>query len=200
MMSEILAFDKWSTQGITVVDPGLQNYINLEPRIINRTGGRHAKHRFYKSKVFIIERLMNKIMNAGHRAKKHKITSEHCTGKGAKSHQIMEQVLKNIELKTKENPIAVVVKAVENAAPREEIITIEYGGAKYPKAVECAPQRRIDIALRLMTQGAYQKSFNSKRSIIATLTDELLNAYNLSNQSAAIAKKLELERQADSSR
>ena len=90
--------------------------------------------------------------------------------------------------------------ALENAAQREEIITIEYGGARYPKAVECSPQRRIDIALRQMTQGAYQKSFNSKKSIENCLAEEIINAYRLSSASNAIAKKFEVERQADSSR
>jgi small subunit ribosomal protein S7 len=197
----ILAFNRWSTEGITILDPGLKDYINLEPRIIPSSSGRNAKFRFYKSQnMFIIERLMNRIMNAGHRAKKHKITSGHLTGKGTTAYKIMEGVLELIEKRTKQNPIAVVVKAIENAAPREEIVTIEYGGAKYPKAVEVAPQRRIDHALKQMTQTAYQKAFNSKKSIVACLTDEIINAFNRSAQSGAIAKKLELERQSDSSR
>jgi ribosomal protein S7 len=45
-----------------------------------------------------------------------------------------------------------------------------------------------------------QKAFNTKKAIEETLSEEILNAYKLSNQSAAIAKKLELERQADASR
>jgi small subunit ribosomal protein S7 len=69
-----------------------------------------------------------------------------------------------------------------------------------PKAVECAPQRRIDIALRLMTQGAYHKCFNSKRSIVECLAEEIINAYRLDRASNAISKKLEVERQADASR
>ncbi|MBW2983232.1 30S ribosomal protein S7, partial [Candidatus Woesearchaeota archaeon] len=85
-------------------------------------------------------------------------------------------------------------------APREEIITIEYGGARYPKAVECAPQRRIDIVCRLFAQGSYQKAFNKKKSIESALADEIVAAYNRSSQSLAISKKGELERQADSSR
>ena len=106
-----------------------------------------------------------------------------------------------IEKQTKENPIKVFVKSAGKMPPkREEIITIEYGGARYPKAVECAPQRRIDIALRHMTQGAYHKSFNTKKSIESTLAEEIVNAYRLSNASNAIAKKLEVERQADASR
>ena len=112
----------------------------------------------------------------------------------------MEKVLKLMEQKTKENPIKVLVKAIENAAPREEIISIEYGGARYPKAVECAPQRRIDIAMRYMTQGAYQKSFNKKVSIEQCLVNEILGAYQITQDSNAISKKLEVERQADASR
>ena len=112
----------------------------------------------------------------------------------------MENALAMIEKQTNENPIKVFVKALENAAQREEIITIEYGGARYPKSVECTPQRRIDLALRQMAQGAYHKSFNSKKSIETTLSEEIINAYRSSSASSAIAKKLEVERQADSSR
>ena len=94
----------------------------------------------------------------------------------------------------------ITIKAIENAAPREEITTIEYGGARYPQSVDCSPQRRIDLVLRQMTQGAYQKSFNTKNNIVKCLTNEIINAYNISQNSQAISKKLELERQAGSSR
>ena len=199
-MSEIKAFNRWDTTGIKVIDKGLQGYISLKPRIVPKTGARYAGNRFHKSKVFIVERLMNKIMVAGHKGKKHFKSSGHCTGKATRVYKLMEEVLRTIELKTKENPIKVIVKAIENAAPREEIVTIEYGGARYPKAVECAPQRRIDIALRQMAQGAHQKSFNSKKGIKNCLVDEIINAFNCSTTSTAVAKKLELERQADASR
>ena len=139
-------------------------------------------------------------MIPGHKGKKHFKSSGNITGKGNKAYNIVEKTMEIIEKKLKENPIKIFVQALENAAPREEIITIEYGGARYPKAVECAPQRRIDIALRLMTQGAYHKSFNSKKAIEDCLADEIINAYNLSSSSSAIAKKQELERQADASR
>jgi small subunit ribosomal protein S7 len=196
----ILAFNRWSTEGITVQDPGLKAYITVKPKIVPRSGGRTAKFRFHKSNVFIIERLMNRLMNTGHKAKKHKITSYSMTGKGHTIYNIMEDTLDMIEKRTKQNPIAVVVKAIENAAPREEIVTIEYGGAKYPKAVEVTPQRRVDQALKYITQNAFQKSFNSKKSIVACLADEIMAAFQNSAMSGAIAKKLELERQADSSR
>jgi len=199
-MTELKAFNKWGTSDIKVEDPGLKDYITLEPKIVPRTGARYAGNRFHKSRVFIVERLMNKVMVPGHKSKKHFKTSCHITGKVSKSYNIIEKTFRIIEAKTKENPIKVFVKALENAAQREEIITIEYGGARYPKAVECAPQRRIDLALRHMTQGAYHKSFNSKKQIEDCLAEEIINAYKLSSASNAIAKKLELERQADASR
>lgn len=197
---ELLAFNKWSTKDIKVEDMGLVNYITVEPKIVPKTGARYAKNRFHKSKTFIVERLINKVMVPGHRSKKHKITSGFCTGKSNTAYKIVFEALEIIESKTKKNPIAVLVKAVENASPREEIIAIEYGGARYPKAVEIAPQRRIDLALRYFVQGAYQKQFNKKKLSPHALADEIINALELNNQSAAIAKKLELERQADASR
>jgi len=199
-MIQIKAFDRWSTEGIAVVDQGLKRYINLEPRIVPKTGGKNIGIKFHKSKTFIVERLINKIMIPGHAGKKHVKTSKHCTGKGHSAYSIVEEVFEIIEKKTNENPVKVFVKALENAAPREEIITIEYGGARYPKAVECAPQRRIDLTLKLMVQGAYHKSFNSKQSSVSYLADEIINAYYLSPKSTAISKKQELERQADASR
>ena len=196
----IKAFDRWDTEGIKVMDPGLVNYIVLDPRIVPKTGARYAKFRFHKSKVFIVERLINKVMVPGHKGKKHFKTSSHITGKANQAYEIVEKTLTIIENNTKENPIKVFVQALVNAAPREEIITIEYGGARYAKAVESAPQRRIDITLRLFCQGAYQKAFNTKKAIESALADEIINAYKLSPNSLAISKKLELERQADSSR
>lgn len=197
---EIKAFNRWGTEGIKVDDLGLKDYITLEPKIAPKTGARYIGNRFHKSKTFIVERLINKIMIPGHRGKKHFRTSYPMTGKANTAYDIVESTFKIIEQKTKENPIKIFVKALENAAQREEIVSIEYGGARYPKAVECSPQRRIDLALRYMTQGAYWKSFNSKKKIEDSLADEIIAAYNFSSASNAISKKLEIERQADAAR
>jgi small subunit ribosomal protein S7 len=197
---DIKVFNRWSVEGVSVADAGLQSYVTLLPRIVPKTGGRNAKQKFHKSKTFIVERFMNKLMVSGHKSKKHFISSGHNGGKSQLITKIMIKTLSAIEAKTKKNPIQVLVSAIENAAPREEIIAIEYGGARYPKAVETSPQRRIDLAIRFMVQGSAQKAFNTKKAIQETLADEILNAYASSPNSAAIAKKNELERQADSSR
>ena len=199
-MSELKLFNKWDTSEIKIEDPGLIKYINLKPIIVPRTGGRNVKTQFWKSKYHVVERLINKLMIPGHKGKKHKISSGVCSGKASTAYNIVEETFKIIEKKTGKNPVEVFVKALENAAPREEITTIEYGGARYPKAVECAPQRRVDLALRLMTQGAYANSFGKKKLVQDALADEILKAYKIDQTSNAIGKKLELERQADASR
>ena len=199
-MTELKFFNRWGSEGITIPDVGLVKYITIEPRISPKTGARYAGKRFHKSKVFIVERLINKVMVAGHKGKKHFKSSGHITGKSQNAYKIVKNTLGIIEQKTKENPIKIFVKAIENAAPREEIISIEYGGARYPKAVECAPQRRIDVALKNLVQGAYHKSFNSKIKAESALADEIIAAYSLNPKSNALSKKNDLERQADASR
>ena len=197
---EVLAFDRWSTADITVDDPGLKDYITLEPTIVPKTGAKYAGNRFHKSKIFIVERLINKLMTPGHKGKKHHKSSGHVTGSKQNAFNIVKKTLILLEQKTNKNPLEVLVKAIENAAPREEIITIEYGGARYPKAVESAPQRRVDLVLRYFVQGAYARSFDSKVPAEKALADEILAAYQQSGSSFAISKKQEVERQADSSR
>jgi small subunit ribosomal protein S7 len=199
-MAEILAFNKWDTSDVKVEDEGLARYITLSPRIVPKTGARYAGKNFHKSRVFIVERLINKIMTPGEKSSKHWRSSGHMTGQAVQAHDIVKKALEIVETKTGSNPIQILVKAIENGAPREEIVTVEYGGARYPKAVEVSPQRRIDICLRQMTQAAYQKSFNSKTSIEQAIAGELILAYNLDQKSQAVKKKLELERQADASR
>lgn len=200
MADQIKLFNRWPTENIEINDISLKPYINISPILIPRTQGRSGINRLWTQPAPIVERLMNKMMVPGHRGKKHKITSGHNTGKSTMIYKIVEKTLMIIEQQTKKNPVEVVVRAIENAAPREEITTIEYGGARYPQAVDMAPLRRIDIALRYMAQGSYQKSFNSKTKIEKVLADEIISAYNNDQKSAAISKKLELERQADASR
>ncbi|MBS3164921.1 30S ribosomal protein S7 [Candidatus Woesearchaeota archaeon] len=196
----VLSFNRWSAEGIKVTDPGLKDYISLATSVVASTGGRNAKLRFHRSKTFIVERLVGKLMVPGHKGKKHNRSSGHNTGKKVHTLKLVESAFTIIEQRTKKNPLEVFVKAIENAAPREEIISIEYGGARYPKAVECAPQRRVDVALRFFVQGTYTRCFDKKVSAEHALADEILSAFQSNANSLAIARKLEIERQADSSR
>tara|TARA_Y100000310_G_scaffold325841_1_gene389968 strand:- start:126 stop:719 length:594 start_codon:yes stop_codon:yes gene_type:complete len=196
----MLLFDKWDTSKIEVKDEALKPYISVRQVMVPSGQGRHAYNRFWAPKSHIVERLINRLQVSGHQGKKHKISSGYNTGKTTTMYRIVKNALILVEKKTGKNPVEVLVRAVENAAPREGITSIEYGGARYSKAVEVAPQRRIDLALRWLTQGAYAKSFGKKRKVEECLADEIVNVAGMDNKSALLTKKLELERQADSSR
>ncbi len=198
---EIKLFNRWSFEGVEVTDPGLKRYINLTPIIVPKTGGRHAKTQFHKSKLNIVERFINKLMVPGHRGKKHLLTSGRCTGKTFTIAKIVEEVFEKIEKKTKKNPIQVFVKAIENAALREEITSYQLGGIMVRKAVVTSPQRRVDLALRNIVQAAYRKSFGKKKRMVDALVEEILGAYeNDPSKSEAIKEKERIEREAEGAR
>jgi len=199
-MPEIKLFNKYTTQGITVKDPGLREYIGLKPVFVPHSFGRHGCKRFQKSKVNIVERLANKLYSPGHKGKKHWRTSEFCTGKSNTTMRIVQDTLTIIEAQTKKNPVEVLVKAVENASPREEVTTVEMAGVRVPKQVETAPQRRIDLALRWIVQGTFQSTLGKKIRIEEGLASEIIAASNEETKSFAISKKSETERQAEASK
>jgi small subunit ribosomal protein S7 len=186
---EIKLFQKWGFKDIKVEDIGLQRYLNLTPMVVPHSMGRHEHQRFRKAKVNIVERLINNLMRPGKNA-----------GKKAKVTNIVKEAFEIINTRTGKNPIEVLVKAVENASPCEDTTRISYGGVVYHLSVDVAPQRRIDLALRHITEGARGASINSPRSIQEALADELILASNKDIKSAAIAKRNEIERVAQSSR
>jgi len=192
-------FDKYDLSGIVVKDLGLKAVINLEPKLIIKSEGRNVV-KYGQTKVNVIERLMNKLATAGHRGKKHKIQKGKSTGKYSKNMKIVLEAFDLIEKKTGKNPVEVLVTALENGAPRDEVTMIEYGGARYPQAVDVAPIRRINLALKYLTHGAGDKAFNKKKTIAQALAEEIIMASEENGESFAVRKKKEAEAQADSAR
>ena len=136
----------------------------------------------------------------GSRGKKHKIITGRITGKQAQCTKIVIDAFKIIEKKTGENPLKVLVKAIENSAPRDSVVAIEYGGARYPQAVDVSPRRRLNLVLRYIINGAYDKAFNKKATIVEALSKEILLASEGSSESYAVSKRNDAEKQADAAR
>ena len=199
ILPQFKIFDLYDLSEIKVEDPGLKAVINLQPKLILKSSGRHVG-KLGQIKVNIVERLMNKLAVAGHRGKKHKIGMGHTTGKYSKNMKIVLEAFKLIEKRTQKNPVLVLVKAIENSAPRDETTAIEYGGARYPQAVDVSPLRRVNLALRNIIHGASDKAFNKKKTIVQGLADEIIMASDGNQESFAIKKKRESEAQADSAR
>jgi small subunit ribosomal protein S7 len=186
---EIKLFGKWSYKDIKVQDMGLGRYISMKPLVVPHSMGRHEHQRFRKASVNLVERLINNLMRPGKNA-----------GKKARTTNMVKHAFEIVNLRTGKNPVELLVKAVENSAPSEDTTRISMGGVVYHLSVDIAPQRRIDLALRNITEGARQASVNNPRSIDECLAEELLLAANRDIKSHAVSKRFELERVAQANR
>ncbi len=184
---EELIFGKYNTSDVIVEDPSLKAHINLEPAYVPHSSARHANKPFHKAKISIVERLVNSIMRTGK-----------YTGKKTKSYKAVLDAFELISDRTKENPVQVLIRAIENSAPREEVTRLKFGGISVPKAVDAAPSRRLDIALRNIAVGTVRSTHKNRKSIAVCLANELLAAANGDIQSYALSKRDEVERVAKS--
>ncbi|MFO7677691.1 MAG: 30S ribosomal protein S7 [Thermoplasmatota archaeon] len=180
--------DKYDSKSVKIEDKGLERYINLDSYDFF-LGAPHANKLFGKSKISIIERLINNLMK-----------TEVYTGKKTKAYKAVKTSFEIIEKRTKANPVQVLVDALQYAAPKEETTRLRFGGISVPKAVDIAPQRRLDIALRNICQGSLNASHKNKKRIEFCLAEEIIKASKNDPASFSIAKKNDLERVARSAR
>ena len=196
-------FGKWSVDDVEVEDRGLRRYIRLEPRLAPHVAGRQNEKRFDKEDVPIVERLMNKLMRSGPGLGKvggKSIRGSKSCGKKQKAYKIVRKAFEIINEETGENPIQILVDAIQNSAPREETTKISYGGITYHEAVDSAPLRRLDIAIRNLADGAYSSTFKNKDSIEECLAEELILAAQGESESYGVEQKRGVERIAKGAR
>ncbi|WP_336024377.1 30S ribosomal protein S7 [Halobellus salinisoli] len=180
-------FGVWDVTEIEYADPSTERYINVTP--IAHTMGRHAGKQFQKSEISIVERLVNRLMQ-----------TEENTGHKQKTMKIVKEAFEIVHERTEENPVQVLVRAVENAAPREETVRLKYGGISVPQAVDVAPQRRVDQALKFIAEGTQRGSYKKPQSAAEALSQVLIGAADYDVQSYAIGQKEESERVAEAAR
>ena len=185
----ILLFGKWPLDDVVVPDPGLRRYICLKPVLLPHSEGRYQSRRFGKAMIPIVERLINQLMRPGRNA-----------GKKAKAYGIVKRAFDIIYLATGRNPVQVLIDAIVNVAPREEITRVIYGGIAYPVSVDVSPQRRLDLAIRWIVEGARACSFNNPRPIEECLANEIMAAARADPSSYALRRRDEVERIAASAR
>ncbi|MFC4249237.1 30S ribosomal protein S7 [Natribaculum luteum] len=180
-------FGKWEIGEIEYADPSTERYISVTP--VAHTMGRHAGKQFQKSEVSIVERFINRLMQ-----------TEENTGKKQQTLNLVREAFEIVHDRTEENPVQVLVSAVENAAPREETVRLKYGGISVPKAVDVAPQRRVDQALKFLAEGVQNASFKTPTPAEEAIANQLVGAANYDVQTYAISQKEEKERVAAAAR
>jgi len=193
----LLLWNKWDLTTVKVNDVGLQSVIGLKPMLVPHSGGRHEHKKFAKARVNIVERLVNQMTHFG---KKYAKNTGRMGGKKQRALNIVKTSLEIIHLKTGENPVQTLVKAIENSAPNEDTTRLSYGGVVYHMSVDISPVRRVDLALRFISEGVREAAFSSPRSVEDVLADEIVQAAAGDSNSYSVKKKNEQERVAMASR
>jgi small subunit ribosomal protein S7 len=184
-----LIFGKYDLNEVVVEDPGLRRYINLQPVGLPHSGAKHANRSFGKKKVNIVERLINNMMR-----------TEHSTGKKSFTYKTVSKSFDIIAKRTKQNPVQVLIHALQNSSPKEEITRLRFGGISVPKAVDTSASHRLDVALRNICKGAVSSSHKNKKRMEVCLAEEIILASKADMNSFAVSKKEEMERIAASAR
>src|SRR4029077_392647 len=94
-------------------------------------------------------------------------------GKKSMSERIIENAFNQLKEKTKEDPLAIFNRAIENAKPLVEVKPRRVGGATYQVPVQVRPERGTALAMRGVIKYAREKTGNP---FADRLAEELLAA------------------------
>jgi small subunit ribosomal protein S7 len=116
-------------------------------------------------------------------------------GKKSISEKIVYGSLKIIEEKTKENPLEILDKCLDNVRPVLEVKSRRVGGATYQVPIEVNPVRANTLAIRWLVNFARQRR---EKTMVERLAGEILDA--ASNTGSSIKKKEDLYRMAEANK
>ncbi|MDP3982187.1 MAG: 30S ribosomal protein S7 [bacterium] len=116
-------------------------------------------------------------------------------GKKSIARKVVYGSFEILKEKTKEEPLNVYLRAMENVGPMQEVRSRRVGGATYQVPVEVRGDRRQSLALRWIIGSARGKKGRPMREKLA---EEILAASK--NEGSAIKKKEDVHRMADANR
>ncbi len=116
-------------------------------------------------------------------------------GKKRVAEQVVYGSMDIIKEKTKEDPVAVLKKAVENTKPMVEVKSRRVGGATYQVPVEIRPERRLSLAIRWLVGYARERG---EKTMTDRLSAELIDAFN--NRGLTIKKKEDTHKMAEANK
>ena len=116
-------------------------------------------------------------------------------GKKSVAESICYKALDRVREKSKEDPIVVFKKAIDNLKPSLEVKSRRVGGASYQVPVEVKPGRRMSLAYRWLRFYASQRP---EKSMEEKLAGEILDAAN--NTGAAVKKREDVHRMAEANK
>jgi small subunit ribosomal protein S7 len=116
-------------------------------------------------------------------------------GKRSVAEGIFYAALDLIEQRSKEDPVAVYRRALENVRPNVEVRSRRVGGATYQVPVEVRPVRRMSLAMRWLVQYARSRG---EKSMAERLAGEFLDAAG--GRGSAMKKKDDTHRMAEANK
>ncbi len=116
-------------------------------------------------------------------------------GKKAVAEKVVYDALDQIKSQTKEDPVAVFEKAIENVSPLMEVSSRRVGGANYQVPRPVRAERKFMLAGRWIIDAARS---GKGKPIAQLLAQEILAAYK--NEGTAIKKKQDVHRMAEANR
>jgi small subunit ribosomal protein S7 len=116
-------------------------------------------------------------------------------GKKSTAEKLVYTAFDKIKEITKEEPLVVFERALENTMPLLEVASKRVGGANYQVPREVRPERRFVLALRWIIGSARAKK---GKGMADKLAEEIIAASK--NEGNAIKKKLDMHRMAEANR
>ena len=116
-------------------------------------------------------------------------------GKKAVTEAIVYGSFQIIHERTREDPVAVFRKAIDNVKPMVEVKSRRVGGSTYQVPVEVRAERRTALSMRWLIKHARSRSGRSMREKLA---NELIEASH--NRGGAIKKKDDVHRMAEANK
>jgi len=116
-------------------------------------------------------------------------------GKKTTSEKIFYNAMELIGKKTKDDPLKIFKRAVQNAKPQLEVKTRRVGGANYQGPVEVSSTRQQSLALRWLI--GYARS-RGEKTMRERLANELIDAFN--ERGATIKKKDDTHKMAEANK
>ena len=116
-------------------------------------------------------------------------------GKKSTAERILYGSFEVIESKTRNDPLAMFRRALDNVRPRVEVKSRRVGGATYQVPVEVRPERAMSLAMRWLKSYARARAGKSMREKLA---DEIIDAAN--ERGEAVKKREDTHRMAEANK
>ena len=116
-------------------------------------------------------------------------------GKKRVAEKILYSALELLAKNSKEDPITMMDKALQNVSPSVEVKSRRVGGSNYQVPVEVNTKRKLSLAMRWILEAADKRNEKSMKNKLAA---ELMDAYD--NKGSAVKKREDVHKMAEANK